>query len=265
LDWLKVDEARMEQEEFEGNRSWNGILFRSIVVLEWQMEILWNLPQIINHRSTSKALTPHETPVQNAKKKHDTSKQISTTIPLIWNSIEENSLAKNINFQFIFNQAEHGKPSDNKLHLPEKRSTVSSLFKFKFIKKKRHFMNIYFSYFLTDFPGFLFEFNQKNKKRKIEKNNGIFSSILLSSNKWTKNQIKKLFKGSFFIFQNNFFFNFIRFEEKKTDKKLKLNSEWKFSHIQIFIGNKRKLMKNVLKYEMHFEAEWFLDWYEKSF
>jgi hypothetical protein len=92
---------------------------------------------------------------------HDTSKQISTTIPLIWNSIEENSLTKNINFQFIFNQTEHGKPSDNKLHLPERRSTVSSLFKFKFIHRtrefpnmKRHFMNIYFSYFVTDFPGF---------------------------------------------------------------------------------------------------------------
>ncbi len=103
---------------------------------------------------------------------------------------------------------------------------------------KRHFMNIYFNNFVTDFPSFLFEFNQNRKKENREKQWNFFFH-LLSSNKQTSNQIENYSKGRFSFFPEQFFsqsfFRFIWFEKKKLIKNEKFNSEWKiFPHSDIY-------------------------------
>ncbi len=83
-------------------------------------------------------------------------------------------------------------------------------------------MNIYFNNFVTDFPSFLFEFNQKREKGKSRKTIGIFLFNSFEFKQTNEKPNKKLFKGSFFIFQNNFFLGLFvtSFDlRKKTDKK----------------------------------------------
>jgi hypothetical protein len=76
---------------------------------------------------------------------------------------------------------------------------------------------------------------------------------------------KNLFKGSFFIFPEHFFpqafFHFIWFEEKKTKKKWKFNSEWKiFPHSNFYWRKEKRKYEKRVRFHMHFEAQWFFDW-----